>query len=69
MSSQVSELLIALGESAALKRAYDLNPGGVMDVFGLSADAQLAVRSNDVSLVKAAAGVRECAFIVAKPTN
>lgn len=69
MSGQVSELLIALGESSALKRAYDRDPGGVMNAFGLSADAQVALRSNDLSLVKSAAGVRECAFIIAKAAN
>ncbi|MFT3728990.1 MAG: NAD(P)/FAD-dependent oxidoreductase [Terricaulis sp.] len=69
MTGQVSELLIALGESSALKRAYDRDPGGIMNAFGLSDDAQVAMRSNDLSLVKSAAGVRECAFIVAKPSN
>jgi hypothetical protein len=69
MKGQVSEFLIALGESSALKRVYDRNPDEIMHAFGLSADAQAAIRSDDLGRVKDAAGFGEAAFIVAKPTN
>jgi monoamine oxidase len=69
MTAQVSELLIALGESAALRRVYERSPGEIMNAFGLDADAQDAVRSNDLARVKSAAGLHEAAFIVVKPAN
>lgn len=69
MSGQVSELLIALGESSALKRVYDRCPAQIMSAFGLDADAQEAVRSNDLASVKLAAGLEEAAFIIVKPAN
>src|SRR5262249_38985363 len=42
MTGQVSELLIALGESSSLKRVYDRNPSEIMSAFGLDAGAQEA---------------------------
>jgi hypothetical protein len=69
MTGQVSELLIALGESTALKRVYDRNPSELMSAFGLDADAQDAVQSNELAKVKFAAGLDDAKFIVVKSAN
>lgn len=52
MANRVSELLIALGESRGLQRAFARNPDDVMRAFGLDAKEQAALRSGDLDKVK-----------------
>ena len=69
MTNQVSELLVALGESSALQRVYRRNADEIMGAFGLDPDQREAMKTGDSAKIGSAANIGDAAFIIVKHTK